>query len=91
MPYALKVTEETIDYILGFGAALGFSLDYIKDDLLYYGESEKHTYYIITDGKPEIGNVTFTTMIAPDFFRNWKFYYETSDKFSEIVPVETRV
>lgn len=72
MPKALKVTEATVDYIVDYAKVLGFDLTYLRDELEYHAE-DGFELYCITDGNIEHRNVTFSTFIHPDFFRNWKF------------------
>lgn len=72
MPKALKVTEETIDYIVDYAKTRGFTLDYMRDNMEYHAE-DGFELYCITDGSVELRNVTFSTFTHPDFFLTWKF------------------
>lgn len=84
MPLAVKATKDNVDYIVGYGDALSFSLSYVKDVVEEYAQYGIDCY-VITDGTPEKGNVVFTMMVGSEFFHMWKFVYEKPDKFSEIV------
>jgi len=48
------------------------NLDHLSDEVEYYAENGD-VLYLIKDGKIQDNNITFTTMIADDFFRNWNF------------------
>ena len=84
MPQALKVTEETLPFILAFAADRQFNLDYARDDMIYASDYGA-TVYVVT-GKPnDIGRCTFTTMWEVDFRRIWKF--ETAENPNEFANV----
>jgi hypothetical protein len=84
MPFAVKATKDNVDYIVGYGDALRFSLSYVKDVVEEYAGYGADCY-VVTDGTPEKDNVTFTIFSDVDFFLMWKFVDEKPDKFSEIV------
>lgn len=84
MPKALKVTEESIDYIIRYAKKLQFDLEYIRDsvkDATDFG----HELYVITDGTEENNNITFMTMWEDDFQQYWMFKYDELESiFAEI-------
>ena len=84
MAQAILMTEENLDYIVAYGQALEFNLDYVKyalEDAADFGT----TIYCITSGSKENNNITFTDMWKEDFDRIWKFKStEDPTKFTEI-------
>ncbi len=85
MPKALKVTEETLPFIISFADERQFNLRYAHDDMIYAADFGA-TVYVITDKPDELDHVTFTTMWEQDFRRIWKF--ETTEdphEFTEVI------
>jgi len=78
--YGLKVTDDTVDYVIGFGDALGVALSFLRSSITYAAK-ENESLYVVTDKE------RFIPYLASEFFSTWKFVDEKNDKFSEIVHI----
>lgn len=88
MPYAIKVTEGTIPYIIECANVHKLTVaDSLRDNMEFNAEDGFETYVVLDVSiGPDWHSVAFTEFTGPDFFRNWKFAegYEPT-MFAEVV------
>lgn len=80
MPYAVKVTQETVEYVIDWMVQHRLNVSDFQDDLDYYTE-EGIEFYAYMDYAYGEDNCTFTTMTSDDLLSYWYFPHGAATHF----------
>lgn len=72
MPNAIHITPENIGITIEGCDAVGFNLEHLLDSL-EDATSYNEELFLIMDGTPDEGNLTFTELYGSDFNALWRF------------------